>query len=184
MGKYGLSAAEIGKQIGANALEVNRLLRDQGFLYGKPGAYGLTPKGEEFGFHRSHDNGYGGVAHVSYETTHFDPSITDVLDSSPEKLAKARADVSAARQAQSAARKAERAEASANFLAAQAEKQKGEPQYEIDPHKVLLLAAIAAAAAGGAYGLRKGAEWYKHRKAEKAAPAEPGTSQAGSPESK
>lgn len=168
MGKYGLSAAEIGRQIGANALEVNRLLKDQGFLYGKPGAYGLTPKGEEFGVQRDHDNGYGGAAYRDWPTTHFDPSIVDVLDTSPEQLAKARADVSAARQAQSAARKAAQAEAEAEFLASQAEKQKGEPQYELDPQKVLLVVAGAAVIAGAAIGVRKGAEWYRHRKAARA----------------
>lgn len=45
----GISARSIGDQIGATSMEVNYLLKDQGFLYGKPGAYFLTPKGDPEG---------------------------------------------------------------------------------------------------------------------------------------
>lgn len=172
VGKFGLSATEIGSRIGASAMEVNRLLKDQGFFYGEPGAYGLTSKGEEFGVQRSHDNGQHGVYHVSYETTHFDPRITDVLDSSPEKLAKVRADISADRQAQRAARKIAEAEEDANFQASRADKEAAETQYEIDPNKVVILVVGILAAIGTAVVVTKSIEWYKRKKAEKAAHAE------------
>jgi hypothetical protein len=175
VGKFGLSAAQIGSLIGATAMEVNRLLKNQGFLYGEPGAYGLTPKGEEFGVQRPHDNGYGGAAARSWETTHFDPRITDVLDASPEKLEKVRADISAVRQAQKAARKIAQAEAEANFQAFQAAKEAADTQYEIDLQKVLLVGAGLAAAVGTTIGVSKAVGWYKHKRVEKAAEEESGT---------
>ncbi|CAN7573889.1 hypothetical protein LJR078_004327 [Arthrobacter sp. LjRoot78] len=152
-------------------MEVNRLLKDQGILYGEPGAYGLTSKGEEFGVQRYHDNGYGGFAHVSYETTHFDPSITDVLDSSPEKLAKVRADISADRQAQRAARKSAEAEADANFRASEADKETAEAENDIDP-KVWLMVGGTLVAIITFIGVKKGIDLYKRKKAEKAEKAE------------
>lgn len=163
--KLGLSVTDIGSQIGATAVEVNRLLKDQGFLYGEPGAYGLTSKGEEFGVQRSHDNGYGGSAFRSWETTHFDPSITDVLDSTPEKLAKVRVDISARKQAQKAARKIAQAESEANFQVFQANKEAAELQYEIDWRKVWLVVAGVLVAAGTTYAVYKGVRWYKRKKA-------------------
>ena len=172
MGKFGLSATDIGLRIGATAVEVNRLLKDQGFLSGEPSAYGLTSKGEEFGVQRSHDNGYGGYALRSWETTHFDPSITDVLDSTPEKLAQVRVDISAHKQAQKAARKIAQAESEANFQAFQANKEAAELQYEIDPRKVWLVVAGVLVAAGTTYAVHKGVRWYKRKKAEKAVQAE------------
>lgn len=182
MGKFGLSATEIGSRIGASPLEVNRLLKDQGFLYGEPGAYGLTPKGEEFGVQRSHDNGYGGYAARSWETTHFDPSITDVIDASPEKLAKVRSDISADKQAQKEARKVAQAEAEANFHAFEAKKRAAETQEEIDPQKVLLLAAGALALGLTTKGVQKCVGWYKRHRAEKAEKAESEQSDSTGPE--
>jgi hypothetical protein len=172
VGKFGLSATEIGLRIGATPMEVNRLLKDQGFLDGEPGAYGLTPKGKEFGVQRSHDNGYGGIAYRPWETTHFDSSITQVLDSTPEKLAKVRVEISAAKLAQQAASKIAQAESEAKFHAFQAEKEAAELTYEIDPRKVLLVVAGVVVAVGTAIGVYKGVQWYRRMKAEKAAQAE------------
>lgn len=165
MGKFGLSASEIGSRIGATAVEVNRLLREQGFLRGQPGAYGLTAKGEAYGVQRFHDNGYGGSALRQWDTTHFDPSILDVLDSSAEMLAKVRSDISADKQAQKAARKNAQAEAEKNFLAFQAKKGSEAAQSHNRPdwRNELLLAASNVAARITASGVRKGIEWYKRR---------------------
>lgn len=163
MGKFGLSASEIGSRIGASATEANRLLRDQGFLRGKPGAYGLTSKGEDFGVQRPHDNGYGGSALREWETTHFDPSIMDVLDSSPEMLAKVRSEITADRQVQKAARQKAQAEADKNFLAFQAKKERetAPSQDETDWRKALILAAGSLAVRVTASGVRKGFARYK-----------------------
>ncbi|MEV7457538.1 hypothetical protein [Pseudarthrobacter oxydans] len=161
----GLSARGIGKKIGATAVEVNYLLKDQGFLYGEPGAYGLTPKGKEYGVQRSHDNGYSGAYHVAYDTTHFAPSITEVLDSAPERLAKAREDIAARKQALRAATKIAQAEAEVHFQAFQASKESGEVEHEIDPQKVWLVIAGIVAIAGASYAAYKGVQWYKRKKA-------------------
>lgn len=168
VGKLGLSATEIGSQIGASNIEVNRLLEDQGYLYGKPGAYGLTSKGEEYGVQRDHDNGFSGIYHVAYPTTHFDPSIIDVIDSSPEKLAKVRADIAADRQAQRDEREAAQAEAEANFQASQAAKEKAEAQKEHDELIQWLIAGGVLALIVTVIGVKKGIERYQRRKAEKA----------------
>jgi hypothetical protein len=148
-------------------MEVNRLLRDQGFLRGQPGAYSLTSKGEAFGVQRSHDNGYGGSALRAWETTHFDPSIIDVLDSSPEMLSKVRADINADKQAQKAARKIAQAEADENFLAFQANKESEGAQTRDQPdwRKVLFLAASGLAVSVTTAGVRKGVGWYNRKKA-------------------
>lgn len=160
-----LSARGIGKLIGATAQEVNGLLKDQGFLYGEPGAYGLTPKGKEFGVQQVHDNGYGGFAHRSWETTHFAPDITGVLDSAPERLIKVREDILARKQALSAARKAGRDQAEAHFQAFQASKEPAKVEHEIDPQKVWLVIAGIVVIAGASYGAYKGLQWYKRKKA-------------------
>lgn len=161
----GLSARGIGKKIGATALEVNYLLKNQGFLYGEPGAWGLTPKGKEYGVQRSHDNGYSGTYHVAYETTHFAPGITEVLDSGPERLAKVREDILARKQALSAATKIAQAQAEAQFQAFQASKEAGEVEHEIDPQKVWLVIAGIVVIAGASYAAYKGVQWYKRKKA-------------------
>ena len=156
----GLSARAIGEQIGATSIEVNRLLKDQGFLYGEPGAYYLTPKGHEFGVQQVHDNGYCGYTFRSWETTHFDPKVTEVLDSSPDRLAKVREDIFERRQALNAARKVEQAKADAYFLA-----NKGAGvEHEIDPQKVLLVIVGAVIIAGASYGIYKGVQRYQRKK--------------------
>lgn len=166
----GLSARGIGKQIDATSMEVNRLLKDQGFLYGEPGGYGLTPKGEKFGVQQAHDNGYGGYAHRSWETTHFDPSIVEVLDSSPDRLAKVREDILARNHSLSAATKVAQAEAEAHFQVFQVSKKAAKAEYEIDPQKVWLVIASIVVIAGASYGLYKGVQWYKNKRA---APTDP-----------
>lgn len=172
MGKLGLSAMEIGLRIGASAVEVNRLLKDQGFLDGEPNAWGLTEKGKEFGAHTPHDNGWGGAARRDWETTHFDPGIVEVLDSSPEKLAKVRAEIAAHRQSLKAARMAAQAEAEANFQQFQADKAAADVHYEIDPKTAGTIIASVLVVAGTAIGVYKGVRWYKTKKAEKAAQAQ------------
>lgn len=175
MGKFGLSATEIGRSIGASREEVNRLLRDQGFLEGKPSAWSLTTKGEEYGIHRDHDNGYGGFAHRNWYTTHFDPSVVEVIDSSPEQIAKARAEIAADRQAQRAARAAEQAEAEARYLEEEAERARAAAPDEIDLKKLAIVAGSILAAIGVGTLVYKGIEWRnRKRAARKESDREPG----------
>ena len=160
-----LSARGIGDQIGATGVEVNLLLKDQGFLYGEPGGYGLTPKGEKFGIQQAHNNGYGGYAHRFWETTHFAPSIIEALDSSPDKLAKVREDIVAHKHALTAARKVAQAEAEANFQAFQASKEPAKAEPGIDPQKVILVIAGIVVIVGAGYCVYKGVQWRKRKKA-------------------
>lgn len=168
MGKLGLSATEIGSKIGARNTEVNRLLKDQGFLYGKPGEYGLTSKGEEYGVQRHHDDGWGGVAYRDWEETHYDPSILDVLDSSPERLAKVRADISADRLTQRAEKEAAQDEYEANYQASKAAREKADAQEEHDEAVQGLIVFGVVALVAIVIVAKKGVDGYKRRKAEKA----------------
>lgn len=166
MGKLGLSASQIGQQIGASAMEVNRLLKDQGFLDGEYGAYGLTDKGKQYGFHRFHDNGYGGAALRNWDTTHFDPSIVAALDSGPEQLAKVRADITAHKEALKAAGVVARAEAEAMYQAFLAKKDAAGIQYGVDPRKVLIVLAGGLVVTGAVLAVSKGVQRYQHKRVE------------------
>lgn len=155
-------------------MEANRLLKEQGFLDGNPSAYRLTSKGKEFGVQRSHGNGLNGTYNVDWDSTHFDPRILDVLDSSREKLTKVRADISAEKQARKAVREVEQAEAEANFLAAEADRNRAETKDEIDPKKLMIAIGGVLVIFGATIGVRRGIEWYKRKKAEKAAQEDSG----------
>ncbi|OEJ43096.1 hypothetical protein AR457_02245 [Streptomyces agglomeratus] len=49
---------------------MNELLKDHGYLYGNPGAYGLTEKGQQYAEEQYHSRGTGGYAQYnrSWET--------------------------------------------------------------------------------------------------------------------
>lgn len=66
----GRSARVLGREFGRTAAEMNKLLKEHGYLYGNPGAYGLTEKGQQFGDEQYHSRGTGGYAHYnpSWET--------------------------------------------------------------------------------------------------------------------
>ncbi|WP_433020572.1 hypothetical protein [Kribbella sp. CA-294648] len=44
---------------------MNQLLKDHGYLYGEPGAYRLTEKGQQYGEEQYHSRGTGGYAHYN-----------------------------------------------------------------------------------------------------------------------
>lgn len=162
-----ITAREIGRRIGATPMEVNRLLKNQGFLFGDPGAYGLTPKGQKYGSHFSHENGYGGYARRSWETTRFTPEITAVLDSAPARLAEVRAEITAHKEVLSAAKNAARAEAELRFRIFQESQRAASSQSEIDPRKVLIGLGCVVLVAGTSYGVYRGVRWYRRHKAMK-----------------
>lgn len=58
---------------------MNALLKEHGYLYGEPGAYGLTDKGEQFGADHYHENGYGGYAHRNWETRTWNDHLAGAL---------------------------------------------------------------------------------------------------------
>lgn len=61
-----MSAKQLGDIIGKTAAEVNRILKDKGFVQGDPGEYKLTEEGQQYGEYRDKDNGHGGRAHRSW----------------------------------------------------------------------------------------------------------------------
>lgn len=66
----GKSARVLGWEFGRTDREMNELLKDHGYLYGNPGAYGLTEKGQQYAEEQYHSRGTGGYAHYnrSWET--------------------------------------------------------------------------------------------------------------------
>ncbi len=106
MAKWGLAAVEIGNRIGATAQEVNRLLVDQGFLAGAPGAYGLTEKGTTFGVEALKSNSNLPQART-WTATYWRDDILNELVVTPERLDSVRAALKSERLARSVARMAE-----------------------------------------------------------------------------
>ena len=149
-------------------MEVNQLLLSQEFLHGEPGAYGLTAKGQQFGSEREHWNGYGGSAHRSWETTHYDPAIVEALDAAPDKLAEVRETIGIRKQAQKVASQIAQAEAEKNFKQLIASKETAEPDTGIDPVKVLMIVAGVVVIAGASYGVYRGVQRIKRLKAGRA----------------
>ncbi|MFG3047287.1 hypothetical protein ACGFZR_20445 [Streptomyces sp. NPDC048241] len=56
----GKSATILGREMGRTGQQMNELLYMYGYLDGRPGAYFLTPKGEQFGTEKDHDRGNPG----------------------------------------------------------------------------------------------------------------------------
>ena len=61
----GKSATVLGKPYYMNGRQFNFLLYQQGFLEGNPGAWSLTPKGEQFAEIRDYHRGTGGYDHYN-----------------------------------------------------------------------------------------------------------------------
>jgi len=166
MPKPGLSATDIGDKIGLPPVETNMLLKAQGFLSGDKGNYLLTEKGKEFGVHVDHDNGYGGSAHRQWYATYYDESILGELDTSPDALEQVRANATADRAEKAAALKAERAR-----MAAEWEETHGSETDEpadLDWQKILVGLGILGGAALAGYGIYRGVQRLRRRRAEKA----------------
>lgn len=77
----GKSARILGEAFGKSAREMNALLKEHGYLYGQPGAYGLTDKGKLHATEEHHTRGTGGYAHYnrSWETRTWDEGTADAL---------------------------------------------------------------------------------------------------------
>ncbi len=104
----GKSATSLGKELGLTAQEMNQLLKREGYLEGDPGAYSLTPKGEEFAEEDYFHRGPGGYSWYNREwtTTSWDESILDNLDLSTRNLQAAKDAAAEARRSAAAAREA------------------------------------------------------------------------------
>jgi hypothetical protein len=82
----GMSARVLGFEFGRTAREMNELLKDHGYLYGTPGAYGLTEKGQQYAEEEYHSRGTGGYAHYnrSWETRTWSDGTTVALKAEME----------------------------------------------------------------------------------------------------
>ncbi|MEU8470281.1 hypothetical protein AB0F30_20600 [Streptomyces sp. NPDC029006] len=85
----GKSARVLGWEFGRTAREMNELLKLHGYLYGNPGAYGLTEKGQQYAEEKYHSRGTGGYAQYnpSWETRTWSDETAEALkadmDASP-----------------------------------------------------------------------------------------------------
>lgn len=81
------SARILGQDYGLTAVEMNFLLKEEGFLDGEPGAYRLTEKAKRYADEQDHHRGPGGYSWYNrdWETRTWDPAITDELDISDER---------------------------------------------------------------------------------------------------
>jgi hypothetical protein len=76
------SARVLGFLYGLTAMEMNILLKEEGFLEGEPGQYSVTETGRRYAAEQHHHRGTGGYAWYNrdWEQRTWDPSITDELD--------------------------------------------------------------------------------------------------------
>jgi hypothetical protein len=95
------SARVLGQEYGLTAAEMNFLLREEGYLEGSPGMYGVTDKGIQFADEQFHKRGTGGYAQYNptWETRTWDEKITSELDLSSERKQELRDAIRAAKQA-------------------------------------------------------------------------------------
>jgi hypothetical protein len=77
--KYRKSARKLGEILGKTAIEVNKLLKENGFLEGEPGEYELTEKGKQYGEEIFEDNGYGGVANRHWDYKVWDEEVINEI---------------------------------------------------------------------------------------------------------
>lgn len=154
MAKSGLAAVEIGDRIGATAQEVNRLLVDQGFLSGAPGAYGLTAKGTVFGVEALKSSSNLPQART-WTATYWRDDILNELVVAPERLNAVRAALKGERLARSAARMAEQNAARVAEHAVQAAAVAKAAAAKVTTRNALVYTAGVVIALGIGYGVYK-----------------------------
>ena len=94
------SARIMGHDYGLTATEMNFLLKEEGILDGGPGMWTVREKGKQYADEQDHHRGTGGYSWYNrdWETRTWNPSITDELNITNEKLQQAREATRAARQ--------------------------------------------------------------------------------------
>jgi len=80
----GKTATALGREFGRTAREMNKLLKDHGFMDGDPGAYRPTELGNPFAQSHDFDNGYGGFAHRQWGWLSWTDGLPDALRASME----------------------------------------------------------------------------------------------------
>ena len=83
-----ISATDLGRKYGINAMEMNKILEKEGFLEGEPGDYYPTEKGKDFVQEEYHHRGNGGYSTYNryWTTRKFDDSIEAFLDIDDELI--------------------------------------------------------------------------------------------------
>lgn len=164
MGKYGLTATEIGYEIGASPQVVNHLLFERGLTSGPTSEYGPSEAGLAFGVQRSEtkNNSWD-----TFEWNNWDESVIAELDATPDRIAEAYETLRIAR----AERRAEKEARSAEHWAAWREEQdrKNEPDAPGNPWAALgALLIVGGTIVGGVYAV-KGVRWVHGKWSEKRA---------------
>jgi hypothetical protein len=95
------SARILGEEYGLTAQEMNFLLKDEGFLEGKPGAYNVTEKGRAYAEEQYHHRGPGGYSWYNrdWDTRTWDDGITAELDITEDRKRELRQVMAAAKRA-------------------------------------------------------------------------------------
>ena len=78
------TATELGREFALNAADMNLLLRDHGFIEGRPGARLPPEMGMQFADSADFDNGYGGYAHRTWGWLLWPDEAVDALKASIE----------------------------------------------------------------------------------------------------
>ena len=78
----GNTATALGREFGRTAREMNKLLKDHGFMEGDPGAYRPTELGKMFAQSHDFDNSYGGFAHRQWGWLSWTDGLADALRAS------------------------------------------------------------------------------------------------------
>ena len=144
-----ISSRVMGGQFGLTAVEMNMLLKEQGFLDGEPGAYGPSEMGKLY----VHED-YVQKSHLTgYDKTTWDPSIKKKLDLSEERLQQAREAASARRAVVRAARAAETVNERSDT---------GETNgSDVDLRRVAVVLGVTVLVVIGIYGIKKAAPKLK-----------------------
>jgi hypothetical protein len=155
------SATLLGRPYGLTGAEMNYLLKKEGFLYGEPGAYGVTPKGEPYANEKDYHRGTGGYSWYNryWDTRSWDPRILDDIYLSPE----CRREVQQGAAEQRRERAAARAEEQDALKVPTIEPAEGGPA-GVDGRALLLVAGVIVFG-GGAYKLLRTAipRWRAER---------------------
>lgn len=157
-----LNVSQLGQEHGLSGQEMNQVLLNKGFLFGEPGAYGLTEAGEEFGTETDHHNGYGGSARREWSTTHFDPRIRDELEITDEEKQQARKALRERRAEQAA----ERQRRSDEFYGSDEGEIEADPQSPSpDGRSLLALLVAVVVIICACLGIKKYREWRREKRA-------------------
>ncbi len=138
------SARLLGQPYGLTAVEMNVLLKQEGYLGGDPGAYRVTPKGEPFAHEKDEHRGTGGYSwyNPQWETRSWDPRILDEINITPERRREVQESASEQRRQRAEARAAEEA-----ALDAPADKA-AVGRSMVDGRALLMLAGVVAIGVG------------------------------------